>query len=456
MRDLEKLINGAKHSLVAQGNELWQRRHIWIILLAVQIILNMIGQYLPAEFQIVLMASSGVLLLAVSVYAVYTQRSNMIVMLLNIMLFYFNYSLVAAVYWNTDSLHQIFAGYTWVEFLKCINIELIFYGAYAMMLKDNPKACKTVYLLKEKPDYLIVAACSLYIAVAPFLFYNTESFGVRGVVTPLYEYALIVMIVGLCFSRRDNKAIALLLVASAWIILHGLMHGERVLALQMMIVWGLYLLLHILSIKLIIPACIAGIFLFTIFGIFRGATSLNSSSFYFVAKKLLTDGMVNDTSYFAYWASMSIERFASITPFFERLLYLVKYCTYIVAGSAIPNVHLSQLAAQYNTNLGGGYLPFYAYFWLGYLGPLLAGVAVAKLINKITALDVKQKYRNYLSIYLVATAPRWYLYSPATITRGVMFFSLFYFACTMFNKWAPDIWQWVMGKIRCFGATKNR
>lgn len=442
-----KLLEQPARDLLAQGKSLWQRKRIWIILLAVQILLNIIGQILPSGVQIVLMGSSGAVLLTFSGYAVYTQRSNILVMLLNIMLLYFNYSLVAAVYWNTDALDAIFAGYSWNEFLKCINIELLFYGAYALLLKDKPKVNKRVYLSKGKANYLIVAMCSLYIAVAPFLFYHTEQFGVRGTITPLYEYALIVMILGLRFCRRDVKAIAPLLVVSGWIILHGLMHGERVLALQMMIVWGLYLLLHMLSVKLIIPACIAGIFLFTIFGIFRGAASLGGNFLEVTMQRLLNGGMANDTSYYAYWASMSIKRFADVTPFFERLLYLIRYIGYIFLGSVIPKADISTLAVQLNVHTGGGWLPFYAHFWLGYPGALLTGIGLAVLLNKVTGLRHKRKFCNYLSIYLVATAPRWYLYAPATLTRGVMFFSLFYYACVMVNKWMPFLWEWVKGKL---------
>ena len=450
MYDFAALVKPLEKPLkvsLAWGKDLWQRKRIWIILLAVQILLNMIGQLLPDEIQIVLMASSGIVLLAFSTYAVYTQRSNILVVLLNIMLLYFNYSLVAAVYWNTNLLEPFFKDYSWREFLKCINIELLFYGAYAVLLKDKPKANKRVYLLKGKANYLIVAMCSLYIAAAPFLFYHTEKFGVRGVITPLYEYALLIMIIGLRFCRRDVKGLVPLLLASAWIIMHGLMHGERVLALQMMIVWGLYLLLHMLSVKLIIPACVAGILFFSIFGIFRGAASLDGNFLKVTLHRLLNGGMANDTSYYAYWAGMSINRLAGITPFYERLFLFAKYIGYIFLGSAIPDANLSLLSSTVNFHYGGGWLPFYMYFWLGYPGVLLAGIGLAALINKVAKLRNKRTFCNYLSIYLVATAPRWYLYAPATLTRGVLLFSLFYYTCAVANKWMPFLWAWVKNKL---------
>ena len=416
---------------------LWQEKRILIILLTVQITLNSIGQFLPDGFQVAIMALSGAVLLVFSVYAVYEMRGNILVMLLNIMLLYFNYSLVVAVYWKANALNPIFTGYTREEFLKCINIELLFYGAYVLFLDGKIVVDKFVYVRKATPKYFVVAMCSLYIALAPFLFYHTESFGVRGIITAPYEYSLIVMIVGLCFSKRKVTAILPLAVASLWIIAHGLMHGERILALQMIIIWGVYLLLHKLTIKLIVPACIVGVFSFTVFGIFRGATSLDGDFVKSTVNHLLNERMANDTSYYAYWASMSIERFAEATPFFERLLYFIKYVGYVFLGSIIPNFNLSTLSVQLNVHVGGGWLPFYTYFWGGYIGSLLTGVGLAALLNKATNLHKKRNFLNYLAIYLVATAPRWYLYAPATLTRGVLFFALFYGGCCLVGKLLP-------------------
>lgn len=435
---------------------LWQRKRIWIIILGAQIVLNMLGLLLPDGFQVVLMATSGAVLLAFSVYAVYSQRSNMLSMLLNILLLYFNYSLVAAVYWNTGGLEKIFNGYTWEEFLKGINTVLLFWGVYALLLKESPKVDHRIYLQKGKPNYLVVGACTAYLVLAPFLFYKTDTFGVRGTITPLYEYAIIIMIVGLRFSRRNFNGVTPLLVGSCWMILHGLMHGERILALQMMIVWGLYLLLHVLSIKLVIPACFAGVFLFTIFGLYRGMASLSGNFLSRTFKVLFSGGMANDTSYFAYWASLSINRFAEATPFFERLLYMLRYIGYIFLGSVIPDANVSVLSSQANFHLGGGWLPFYLNFWLGSIGVLLGGGGLALLVNKVTGLQRKKAFRNYMAIYLVATAPRWYLYAPAPLTRGVMFYTLFYFGCAFVERWSPVVLEKLKEMLSRVAAKKKR
>lgn len=420
---------------------LWKQKCVLIVLIFAQLLLNFIGMFLPEGFQKVLMSSSGCVLLAINVYAVYNQRHNVIIMLLNIMLLYFNYSLVSAVYWNVDALHSIFEPYCYKDFLYSINIVLLFFGTYAVLLKDNSAIDRTAFLSRGKPTFSVVIACSLYIALAPFLFYKTESFGTRGIITVWYEYSLVIMIVALRFCRRDLRAVGMLLVASAWLILHGLLHGERVLALQMMIVWGLYLLLHVLSFKLVIPACIAGILLFTIFGMYRGLSALEGNALSNAFAYLLRGGLTNDTSYFAYWASLSIMRFADVVSFWERPLYFLRYLLYIVFGSIVPDVNLSTLSMQYNVHTGGGWLPFYANFWLGFPGVLLAGAGVAWLLNTVSRLVKGRHYLNYLTLYIIATCPRWYLYSPSSITRGILIFSAFYCACLIAQAVVSHFWS---------------
>lgn len=426
--------------MINKLSALWKQKKIIIILILAQLILNCIGTILSEEFQKGLMISSGCVLLAASIYATYSQRQNILLLLLNIVLLYFNYSLVSAVYWSVEALDPIFKSYNYVDFLRSINILLLFFGTYTVLLKDNSSINRKAFLKKGKPNFLVVIACALYIAMAPFLFYKTESFGTRGIITVWYEYSLIVMIVALRFCHRDIRAVIMLLLASAWLIVHGLLHGERILALQMMIVWGLYLLLHVLSLKLVIPACIGGILLFTLFGMYRGLNALEGNFISGAISYLSRGGLANDTSYYAYWASMSIMRYADVVAFWERPLYLLRYLLYIILGSSVPDVNLSTLSMAYNAHAGGGWLPFYANFWLGVPGIILAGAGVAWLLNLVSRLSKGRHYLNYLAVYIIATCPRWYLYSPAHITRGIFIFSVFYCACLIAQAVMPHIW----------------
>lgn len=421
--------------MLAAAQKLWQKRKIWIIAVFVQICLNLLAMALGPFVQKVCMFTSGALFLALSGYTIYVQRRSMVKTCLNIMLFYFNYSVVFAVYWNPGNLPEIFKGYDFSEFLYCACVLLLFYLAYTVFLNEEKTEDKTIFLRKGKPGTWVVAACTAYIALAPFLFYKTEVFGTRGVITSFYEYSLIVMIVAMRFTGRDIKHVAPLLCASGWIILHGLLHGERILALQMIIAWGLYLMLQWLSIKLVVIGTLCGVFGFTVFGIFRGANTMSGGNvFGATLKSLLSSGMANDTSYYAYLASLSISRLTNAMPIWERILYLLRYLAYVFAGSAVSDAQVSALAAEYNHHYGGGWLPFYADFWLSWPGVILIGVALAWVIDNFALFKKKHMLARYLGLYIVATSPRWYLYTPVSLTRGVLMFCLFYCLCVVGNN----------------------
>ena len=167
---------------------------------------------------------------------------------------------------------------------------------------------------------------------------------------------------------------------------------------------------------------------------YRGLSDLDGNVLESVFNSLLRGGLANDTSYAAYQTSMNILRFADITSLWNRLLYFLKYLLYIVAGSAVPDVNLSILALEVGGHGGGGWLPTYAYFWLGYIGVIAAGVGLAWLVNTTTNLQKRRSYLNYLALYIVATSPRWYLYSPSPLTRGLLMFTLFFVAAVAAEK----------------------
>ena len=441
---LSRIWNEKKGPLL----NVWNEKKVFIILVLVQVLANLLVNALDLGGHAVAMATSGLILLTLSGYTTYYQRKNMLSFMLSIVLLYFNYSLVASVYWNADSLPAHFAGYSLAVLLRGINIVLIFFVSFLCALKDNSVIEKCVFLTKHSTNWLITAAGATYIALAPFLFYHTESFGTRGVASAFYEYSLIILVVILCFSGRNWKALAILMASSIWMILHGLLHGERVLALQMMIVWGLYLLLHVLSLRLIIPACIVGIFVFTIFGMYRGLSALEGNVFTSVFQSLLHGGMANDTSYAAFQTSMNVLRLEDISTIWERLWLFLKYLAYIFAGSAVPDVNLAVLALEVGWHGGGGWLPVYFDFWLGFPGVIVVGVLLGWLINKVSTLRRGKDYFNYLALYIVATSPRWYLYSPSPLTRGLLMYTLAFVGATAVHRYAKPVWTWCVGKFK--------
>ena len=102
----------------------------FVFLVLIQFIANLSALDAEPEKQVLVMATSGALLMLLSVYVLCLQRKNMLSFVLSIAIAYFNYSLAAGVYWSADSLPRIFDAHTYNEFLYGINLVLVFFVVY--------------------------------------------------------------------------------------------------------------------------------------------------------------------------------------------------------------------------------------------------------------------------------------------------------------------------------------
>lgn len=366
------------------------------------------------------LAAAGVLLTALPLWTTVRVRQHLPLLVVAGLLLYFHYSVAAAVYWKPDAVPAIFARYSRAELLSGAGVVLLFWAALTAVLPGAHRPDLAVFSQKSAGNPLLSAPCAAYIALAPVLFYRSSAFGVRGSGSTLYEYAVIVLVVGLSVCGRRPGQLALLGAASGLYCLHSLVYGERITVMQAAIVWGLYLLLHRLTVRTMLAAAAAGLVLLTLAGMFRGAASWQPGALREALHALADRRLANDTAYFAYQSGLSIRRLEAVWGWAGRLGQLGSYLLYLVFGSAVPNSNLSVLAAENSHNWGGGWLPFYGHFWLGAPGTVLLALGAAALLRRGCRLDSAHPVRCYLGLYLVASCPRWYLYSPSQLVRGAV------------------------------------
>ena len=161
----------------------------------------------------------------------------------------------------------------------------------------------------------------------------------------------------------------------------------------------------------------------------RGGFSLSLSGMADAISSIFKEGASLDTAYSAYYTSLSFIKTEELLGFGERFLMFLKFClSMIVGGSKVPGSNLSEYTRQYFVHYYGGVLPFYGHFYLGFAGVIAFGVIVALYMNLI----LKNKKRKNgvgacVSAYVIATVPRWYLYSPSSLIRGVALLAAVYF-----------------------------
>lgn len=380
-----------------------------------------------------LLIFAGLFCMGQIIFIVWNQKKNALLFLSSLFIVYFLYSVVVRVYLQVDDLPYIFryTAVTRMELLRSAVIVQIFFCVYVYTIKSGSEINQNVFKESGRCNKHIVWTCALMCLLSPFLFYDASNgYGKRGSISsPLYEYTCLFVLIGMMYSGRKKKNLFALAMASGFWCLHGLAYGERAPALTVVIIWGCYLILPRITSGLILLCSIAGITLFSLVGSFRGISNFSLAGIQEALEGMLTERFASDTAYYAYQAGNAIVRFESYNSMLERIRYGLGYIKYIFAGGRVQAGNLSMIV-QNNPGTfhqGGGWIMFYAHFWGGAAAVFLVGAYVAFIINKSFALkSSNETYWNYLALYIVGTVPRWFLYSPAQITRGVFIYSIVY------------------------------
>ena len=152
---------------------------------------------------------------------------------------------------------------------------------------------------------------------------------------------------------------------------------------------------------------------------------------------LLDERFTSDTAYYAYQAGNAIVRFESYNSIWDRVRYGVGYLEYIFVGGSVAAGNLANIVQKNSGTFhqGGGWIMFYAHFWGGVIGVILVGSYIVFITRHIVKLvDSNDYFKNYLALYVTASVPRWFLYSPSQITRGIFIYALLYGAFMFIHK----------------------
>ena len=117
---------------------------------------------------------------------------------------------------------------------------------------------------------------------------------------------------------------------------------------------------------------------------------------------------------------------------FDNFLIFIKT---LLLGSGDNSTNLSVMSSNYISHNGGGILPFYFYFYLGFVGVFFSSVLLSLYLNRFLFVSDKTGgLTKCLLILIVCTSFRWYLYSPLMLLRGAFFFSVIYCLLSFYVK----------------------
>ena len=281
-------------------------------------------------------------------------------------------------------------------------------------------------------DIIAIGALLVSILIFIFGFGRSSVEGERGEVSALYEYAVMIFLLGFMYSGKNKLLKLALLLMVVLYCVQDLIYGGRITSLQM-IIMGYLVFFHDKKINLvkIAPLALLGLLVFSAVGEMRGNFSFSLKSIVTAFKSLFGGSFSLDTAYSAFYASQIFVKVSFIEPWSVRLANFGEFLLAILGGGG-PNSNLSAYTKEFAWHGGGGLTPFYLYYYLGVAGILATALYLVFLLRKFNWGN--SQFSKAFMIYIAYTVPRWYLYSTASITRGLLFFILAYAVCNVCHR----------------------
>lgn len=406
-----------------------KKMDVFLLILSITIII------LSINYNLLSKTFLGIYLLFLNIFTLVKVRNDKGIFVIIFALLYFNFSYIISRYIGTPSstVSDLFTNIKLSNtMIISIDSQILFFAILNFMIGDKIKKPASMLNKKISFPYRKILVFLLELLLILILLYHlinniTES-------TTLLEYSIILFVFALYLtkdSKSEKLVVELILIIFS---LYSLKNGDRIAILQFILADFLVNYVNKFSIKQIVTVLLIGIFLFTFFGIYGDLLDANSDMNNLSIKNtydtLLDRRFAIDTSVAAYHAGLTIiESSTRYYSFVERIKNGFSYFTvYTILGKNLSGyVPLNVDVLKYYGNVGGGYLTSYFYFWLGWGGISLIAIYIGKLIIIFNNNGEKNIYVNLLSVFVLSTFPRWYLYAPDLLFRGVFLFSIVYF-----------------------------
>lgn len=378
-------------------------------------------------FSVIFNKILAIVTLILSIIWVSKCRNNTYLLILSLFILYSNYSIIMGIYLD-ESLRPQYL-YPQISDVNVYGrgIALLLLAMIALV-SFHPKQRNSSHNLV---DHFIVSSngnqLAFLINFVLFLLiivfgYETGS-NSRGMSSPLYEYGSILLIMMFYYSGTKKKNIYAIGLVCMLYIFTSLKNGTRIEALICLIIFVLCYFRNGIKQSYLYIGVFIGIIVFSVVGSLRGNWQLLlNGNFKLFTLELFKNKFVFDTCTHAYFPMLCmIEQFSSISVR-DAFSYLTAFIATIFLGqSRVVNGNLIKIVAQkYYHNYGGVTLGFF-YTWFSYAGPYIFALMIMYYIKALYQTNNKHNLIKACAfLYLIASVPRWYLYGPWSMTRGVL------------------------------------
>lgn len=384
------------------------------------------------------------MIIIINLIMTYRSRRNWYTLIISLVVLYYNYSICMAEYISVidNTLFTSYAGSqiadSGIKILLLFSI-LLYIVMIAVNRQDFSQHQSCIVIDNNKDNNLIVLGLSIILGLIwLFGFGRPEHIGDRGSPSTYFEYSIILIILGFYYSGSSKYRYALFTIISIAYVILNFMYGGRATGIQIIICFLMCTCIDKINRIWLIVGGLAVFFLMTIIGSFRGSWSLNVESVTSTWDSLIDSKFVNDTAFSAYHTSMTFLDYLSYCDWTNRLNLFFRFLLYVFLGGSVANSNLSLITRKFFIHYFGGVLPYYFYFYLGFIGIVIFVVYFYFILSSIVKRRHTSSFWKCAGIYIAATSFRWYIYSPAQITRGLFLFTVAFYALKLLDDLMND------------------
>lgn len=365
------------------------------------------------------------LTLAFSILFLYKSRKSLPIFLIAFFIFYCNYSITIGEYLVGEDLGAPMVQVKTIDYYGLlIRIMLLFISTLSLFFNSR---MATLNDIKISPrDNIVVFYGLLFLLLIILIFGikrgDLSSYTVS--ITPIYEYSTLLFLIAYLSSGKSIIRRGLYVGLIILFILQDVYYGGRITSLQLILLLLVTIGLDKLTVKLILFGGSVGIFFNSLVDAYRYNYSLGSIDVITVFHRLIDNLLVFNTPVYAYYASATHVATYSVIGLEDRLASLFTFLGSIIIGANKGTGDVTFVSNMYFNNHGGGVIPSFFYFWFGWTGVIIITLIIVYMLNRIGTGD--SDYWKVISITLVYSVPRWYLYSPLSLIRPLILISILY------------------------------
>lgn len=391
--------------------------------------------YTGMMFPFLFILASSILIL--NILYIYHVKNNYNMLIIFGLILFFNYSILFAnIFLPFNSDYIIDPNLPYAK--KSLNILFIFNYLLAFTIPDRIHSLKEQHFEYSSISWnstikLLIVIFLTYILL--FEFEASAKIGNRASGSPLYEYSVILTLLGILFSNSKRFRFILLCFSFLFIIQETI-YGGRITSLQYLICIYICFLANKYSPFAIFPFALILLLLFSTIGNMRGTILIDNIAFSAIFDSLKEKMFALDTAYSAYYTSEINIRVADIIQWETRLDLFLDFLRSIFLGEGGQQDRiLANYTRTFFWHSWGGLLPHQFYFFLGPVGlviPILILRFYFKLIN--TRSFVYSPWKKAISVFITISCARWYLYSPLVLIRAAFFLIILYYLFLLINR----------------------